>query len=69
MKDANDFYTAEIFPLEFRNLNEPDTMACPVCQNLLVIPCTGRPPVYCSNACKMVAYRRRASVTKRPAYH
>lgn len=65
MKDPIDFYTFDLFPLPFRN-DEPDTMACPVCQTLLVIPRTGRPPVYCSNACKMVAYRRRASLRNSP---
>ncbi len=59
MKDPNDFFSADFFAFDFRN-----DLSCPVCQALLVAQRTGRPPVYCSNACKMKAYRVRASVTK-----
>jgi len=62
MKDPIDIYTQDFF-YGFRNA--PATgLSCPVCQGLLVVPRTGRPPVYCSNACKMKAYRVRAAVTK-----
>lgn len=66
MIDAFDSHTADLFALPvFRNGSAcPDGMSCRVCQSLLVIPPTGRPPAYCSNACKMKAYRARASVTK-----
>ncbi len=62
MKDPNDFFSADFFAFDLRN-----GLSCPVCQGLLVVPRTGRPPVYCSNACKMKAYRIRASVTKHAA--
>lgn len=63
MKDLNDHFTMDFFGFGFRNGLGCD-LSCPVCQGLLVVPRTGRPPVYCSNACKMKAYRVRASVTK-----
>lgn len=66
MIDSFDRHTADLFALPvFRNAPAcPDGMSCPVCQGLLVVPRTGRPPVYCSNACKMKSYRARACVTK-----
>lgn len=56
MKDTLDRFTVDAFA---------PGLSCPVCGGLLAVPRTGRPPVYCANACKMRAYRVRAAVTKR----
>lgn len=40
---------------------------CPICSSPLFNNATGRPPVYCSDACKMRAYRSRSSRQKMPA--
>jgi hypothetical protein len=34
-------------------------MACPICDRPIVRAATGRPRIYCSDACRFEAFRRR----------
>jgi DNA methylase len=39
---------------------QPNTPRCPICAHpVLRLPGAGRPPTYCSHACRQVAYRQR----------
>ncbi|MGW4791787.1 XF1762 family protein [Nonomuraea sp. NPDC004297] len=63
-----EFVTADAPPLPdelwrdvTRNETPPSKRRCAVCRNPLHLPPTGRPPRYCSPACRQVAHRARQS--------